>query len=104
MDPLDPQHCFCLFVLFQHEPSGEFWETTYGESAWRMSIMAMCLPEHLNRLFLFFLDTILFCIFDSIGLKKWKKTFLTDISLKTCVIYFILHNSPLNVPFFDRFS
>ena len=27
----------------KHEPCGEFWETTYGESAWRMCIMALCL-------------------------------------------------------------
>jgi len=33
----------------KHEPSGEFWETTYGESAWRMSIMCLCLPESLDR-------------------------------------------------------
>ena len=29
----------------KHEPCGEFWETTYGESAWRMCIMALCLSS-----------------------------------------------------------
>lgn len=27
----------------KHEPCGEFWETTYGESAWRMGIMVLSL-------------------------------------------------------------
>jgi len=26
----------------KHEPCGEFWETTYGESAWRLTVMCMC--------------------------------------------------------------
>ena len=36
----------------KHEPCGEFWEITYGESAWRMTVMALCLgPGHdLSRL------------------------------------------------------
>ena len=33
----------------KHEPCGEFWETTYGESAWRLAIMVLCLPERLDR-------------------------------------------------------
>jgi len=33
----------------KHEPSGEHWEATYGESAWRMAVMCMCLPQNLNR-------------------------------------------------------
>jgi len=33
----------------KHEPSGEHWETTYGESAWRMAIMCMCLPQNSDR-------------------------------------------------------
>lgn len=27
----------------KHEPCGEFWETTYGESAWRMCVIALSL-------------------------------------------------------------
>eukprot|EP00088_Acartia_fossae_P071257 TRINITY_DN9748_c0_g1_i13.p1 TRINITY_DN9748_c0_g1~~TRINITY_DN9748_c0_g1_i13.p1 ORF type:complete len:705 (-),score=118.84 TRINITY_DN9748_c0_g1_i13:132-2192(-) len=34
----------------KHEPSGEQWETTYGESAWRMAILSLCLPQTVNRL------------------------------------------------------
>ena len=33
----------------KHEPCGEFWETTYGESAWRLAIMVLCLPERIDR-------------------------------------------------------
>jgi len=29
----------------KHEPCGEFWETTYGESSWRMCMMALCLND-----------------------------------------------------------
>ena len=29
----------------KHEPCGEFWETTYGESAWRMAVMGLCLDS-----------------------------------------------------------
>ena len=32
----------------KHEPCGEFWETTYGESAWRMAVMALCLGPGLD--------------------------------------------------------
>ena len=36
----------------KHEPCGEFWETTYGETAWRMAVIVLCLPPglDLNRL------------------------------------------------------
>jgi len=33
----------------KHEPCGEFWETTYGESAWRLAVMCLCLGEGLDR-------------------------------------------------------
>ena len=33
----------------KHEPCGEHWSVTYGESAWRLAIMAMCLPPELDR-------------------------------------------------------
>jgi hypothetical protein len=33
----------------KHEPCGEHWNVTYGESAWRMAIMAMCLTPELDR-------------------------------------------------------
>jgi len=33
----------------KHEPSGEFWESTYGESAWRMAVMSLCVPPTVNR-------------------------------------------------------
>ena len=29
----------------KHEPCGEYWETTYGESAWRLAVMCLCLGE-----------------------------------------------------------
>ena len=32
----------------KHEPCGEFWETTYGESAWRMAVMGLCLDPGLD--------------------------------------------------------
>ena len=44
-----------LFEFFQslgkakHEPCGEHWNVTYGESAWRLAIMAMCLSPELDR-------------------------------------------------------
>jgi len=33
----------------KHEPCGEHWDVTYGESAWRMAIMAMCLSPEFDR-------------------------------------------------------
>ena len=33
----------------KHEPCGEFWETTYGESAWRMAVMGLCLEPGLDQ-------------------------------------------------------
>jgi hypothetical protein len=30
----------------KHEPWGEHWTVTYAESAWRMAIFALCLPQH----------------------------------------------------------
>ena len=38
----------------KHEPCGEFWEITYGESAWRMCIMALCLSDSGMNLSYFF--------------------------------------------------
>ena len=32
----------------KHEPCGEFWNTSYGESGWRLGILALCLPGQLN--------------------------------------------------------
>ncbi len=29
----------------KHEPCGEHWTVAYGESAWRMAVMALCLPR-----------------------------------------------------------
>ena len=48
---------FTSFYLFQirmlgkakHEPCGEDWDVTYGESAWRLAIMAMCLSPDFDR-------------------------------------------------------
>ena len=33
----------------KHEPCGEHWEITYGESAWRLAIMALCLSPDFDR-------------------------------------------------------
>ena len=33
----------------KHEPCGEDWDVTYGESAWRLAIMAMCLSPDFDR-------------------------------------------------------
>ena len=40
---------FYLLGKAKHEPCGEHWTSSYGDSAWRMAIMAMCLPTGLNR-------------------------------------------------------
>ena len=28
----------------KHEPCGEHWDASYGETAWRMAVAALCLP------------------------------------------------------------
>ena len=33
----------------KHEPCGEFWETTYGESAWRMCVMVLSLVSEEDK-------------------------------------------------------
>ncbi|CAB4065453.1 DCPS [Lepeophtheirus salmonis] len=33
----------------KHEPCGEHWLMTFGESAWRMAILSMCLPSSVDR-------------------------------------------------------
>eukprot|EP00090_Calanus_glacialis_P018970 TRINITY_DN29292_c0_g1_i1.p1 TRINITY_DN29292_c0_g1~~TRINITY_DN29292_c0_g1_i1.p1 ORF type:complete len:701 (-),score=284.90 TRINITY_DN29292_c0_g1_i1:56-2104(-) len=33
----------------KHEPCGEFWETTYGESAWRLAVMCLSLGEGVDK-------------------------------------------------------
>ena len=33
----------------KHEPCGEHWDVTYGESAWRLAIMSMCLSPDFDR-------------------------------------------------------
>ena len=33
----------------KHEPCGEYWTSSYGDSAWRLAVMAMCLPTGINR-------------------------------------------------------
>lgn len=33
----------------KHEPCGEHWDVTYGETAWRLAIMAMCLTPDFDR-------------------------------------------------------
>ena len=33
----------------KHEPCGQFWETSYGESAWRLAILSLCLPDNVDR-------------------------------------------------------
>ena len=43
---------FDLFLAFgkaKHEPCGEHWDVTFGESAWRLAVMALCLPSDLDR-------------------------------------------------------
>ena len=40
---------FYLLGKAKHEPCGEHWTSSYGDSAWRMAIMAMCLPTGVNR-------------------------------------------------------
>jgi hypothetical protein len=56
-----------------------------------MSIMAMCLPEHLNR-FVLSSNTVLFCIFGSIGFKN-EKTYVTNVSVRMCdILYFLFLN------------
>lgn len=58
-DPLraasSPQGLTGLFKFFKalgqakHEPCGEHWNVTFGESAWRLAIMAMCVSPKLDR-------------------------------------------------------
>ncbi|TRY73879.1 hypothetical protein TCAL_15740 [Tigriopus californicus] len=58
-DPLkaasSPQGVTGLFQFFKalgkakHEPCGEHWNVTFGESAWRLAIMAMCVSPKLDR-------------------------------------------------------
>ena len=33
----------------KHEPCGEHWDISFGDSAWRLAIMAMCMPRDLDR-------------------------------------------------------
>lgn len=33
----------------KHEPCGEHWSTSYGDGAWRMAVMAICLSTSLDR-------------------------------------------------------
>ena len=40
---------FHLLGKAKHEPCGEHWTSSYGDSAWRMAVMAMCLPTCVNR-------------------------------------------------------
>ena len=40
---------FQLFGQAKHEPCGEQWDVSYGESAWRLAIMALCLPRDVDR-------------------------------------------------------
>ena len=40
---------FYLLGKAKHEPCGEHWTSSYGDSAWRLAVMAMCLPTSLNR-------------------------------------------------------
>lgn len=40
---------FAVLGKAKHEPCGEHWNASYGESAWRMAVMAMCLTPELNR-------------------------------------------------------
>ena len=50
-----------VFIYFSNNFSGEQWETTYGESSWRMAVLAMCLPETVNRFVLVILLIYCFC-------------------------------------------
>ena len=40
---------FYMLGNAKHEPCGEHWMSSYGDSAWRMAIMSMCLPTGINR-------------------------------------------------------
>ena len=33
----------------KHEPCGEHWSSSFGDSAWRMAVMAICLSPSLDR-------------------------------------------------------
>ena len=40
---------FKMLGKAKHEPCGEHWDVTYGESAWRLAIMSMCLSPDFDR-------------------------------------------------------
>lgn len=40
---------FKILGKAKHEPCGEHWDVTYGESAWRLAIMAMCVSPEFDR-------------------------------------------------------
>ena len=40
---------FYLLGKAKHEPCGEHWTSSYGDSAWRLAVMAMCLPTSIDR-------------------------------------------------------
>ena len=40
---------FLLLGKAKHEPCGEYWDMSYGDSAWRMAVMCMCLPDNMNK-------------------------------------------------------
>jgi len=56
----------------KHEPSGELWETSYGESAWRMAILSLCLPPNIDRLRLVKLSLV--SSFTSLGTSTDENT------------------------------
>ena len=65
----------------KHEPCGEHWTSSYGDSAWRMAIMAMCLPTSINRKLL--VKVALSSAFTSLGNENdenatWQEK-LTDV-------------------------
>jgi len=50
-EQLSSEHSCKLIAFFKslgkakHEPCGEHWDHTYAESAWRLSVLAMCLQR-----------------------------------------------------------
>ena len=79
----------------KHEPCGEFWETTYGESAWRMCVMVLCLDTgNLDRERL--IGLCLASSLTSLGTTNDENTeWAQKISDVTQVIWSLIIKSPL---------
>lgn len=56
----------------KHEPSGEYWDSSYGESSWRMAVLSLCAPPSINRQKL--VDLSLVASFSSLGRSNDENT------------------------------